>query len=221
MSAPASAEESHEELEPEWVSWSHARWHVAAAGLCQGDYPDILGEWISNGLLDTRSQDFFINGERHEQDVIPVEMWRSAKKHGLVRLYSGDLKFKADLGNNGGLMSVIGRNIQVRRSQLEALAPLDEEALQHMVSPSVGNDPQRAVAGVDRKGVGGAPKRQDAWDAFWMAVVDLAVDERLTASHFSTQKELTDELLEMIGEALTERTIKAKVSQVYKRWVRP
>lgn len=71
----------------------------------------------------------------------------------------------------------------------------------------------------DRKGVGGAPKKTEAWDAFWFAVVAIARDQRLTTSQFRSQVELREELLLSINNTLSDDSIKPVVSQIWRKFV--
>jgi len=64
---------------------------------------------------------------------------------------------------------------------------------------------------------GGAPRNEAGWDRFWMALLELCHEGRLTAAHFTSQADLRRELLVMTNDALSEASIKPKVSQVWKK----
>ena len=62
-------------------------------------------------------------------------------------------------------------------------------------------------------------RKKDEWESFWFAVIELAHEGRLTEDHFRTQKELREEILLKIGDALSDRHIKVPVQSIWKRFV--
>lgn len=75
----------------------------------------------------------------------------------------------------------------------------------------------RAAGLSKRTGKGGRRADMVAWNAFWHAVVKLAISGELTA--FRTQADLTAAILEDIGDALSARTISQPVSEVWKKHI--
>ena len=76
-----------------------------------------------------------------------------------------------------------------------------------------------------RRGVGGRPRQQDSRDAFWFAVVELAVAQRLTTNSFLTQAELQNEIEHLVksrhGALYGQRTMAGLVRQVWRKFVEP
>lgn len=71
------------------------------------------------------------------------------------------------------------------------------------------------------KDKGGAPRKEVEWEQFWRAVVQIAHNGRLTSAHFKRPKDLREEILTMISDALSDRTIKPVVDQLWATYVNP
>jgi hypothetical protein len=54
-----------------------------------------------------------------------------------------------------------------------------------------------------------------------MALIELSQDGRLTPSQFPTQAKLSEEVRNMIGGALSERTVKVMIRQVFNKFIEP
>ena len=71
------------------------------------------------------------------------------------------------------------------------------------------------------KGPGGAPKKLDAWTAFWHVVVGLASSEKIRPNGFPSQAALRKEILDELGDGvLSDETIKPEVRQIWKKFMR-
>lgn len=75
-----------------------------------------------------------------------------------------------------------------------------------------------------RSGIGGAPKKEAAWDVFWFSVIQLAKEDRLDTDNYRSRTELRRYLLEQLdsGQAsdylLKESTIKPVVTRIWDRF---
>ena len=67
--------------------------------------------------------------------------------------------------------------------------------------------------------VGGRPRKDQDWAAFWYAVVGIAQVGRLTKANFPTIEELKAEILGEINESLSDGSIKPYVSQIWRKFV--
>lgn len=68
------------------------------------------------------------------------------------------------------------------------------------------------------KSAGGRPHKDEAWVAFWHSLIQLAQDQRLTASQFRTREELLDEVLHLTGGSLSKNSIRHLVVQVWEKF---
>ncbi|WP_423141092.1 hypothetical protein ACOYW6_09550 [Parablastomonas sp. CN1-191] len=69
--------------------------------------------------------------------------------------------------------------------------------------------------------LGGSPKRTEAWTLVWHTLIELARSDRLNKDSFATQKDLRNEILEEIGDSLTDETLRKPISQVWNKFVKP
>lgn len=93
----------------------------------------------------------------------------------------------------------------------------DGEQVDKLAPPLAPEVEPASAAPMPRKGVGGAPKKIDEWNAFWLAVVEIAASGRLTKTSFQTQAALREEVLLMIDNALSDKSIEPIVSQIWRR----
>lgn len=207
---------------PEWVSWSHARFQLAASGVCGlTDYPSALGEWAEFGTLDVRAGKLYHNGVLAIDAPVPPPFWRLAKERASAKLYTGELSVNATT-ENGKRLSVRATNLQVRKDQLDRLAPADAEAMRKTEALADTLESKRgAVASVaaPEKSRAGRKPEKERWQAFYFAVIDLAKDGRLTADHFGSAAALSEEIQLMMGDgAFSADHTKAVVGQIFKRF---
>jgi len=95
----------------------------------------------------------------------------------------------------------------------------DEEPLLRTYLKGVGiarADIEKLVRPADRTGMGGRPINTVAWTAFWLAVVELALNGELP--DFDTQQAFRSRILEMIGDQLSDETIKDPVRQIWNKF---
>ncbi|URD60467.1 hypothetical protein M8312_11840 [Sphingomonas sp. KRR8] len=200
----------------EWIRLGEAwRQCISADLFFEGEKPQQLLGWLKDRQLIARADPLKRAGFPLSDPRIPADCW-SPMFHSLGSTRRGWVNWDESLMSCGALGAVWrAENIEVERSAFERL-------LQEHLSPQPEALP--APGGVEapkKKGAGGAPRKEDGWDVFWMAVVELALAERLNRSFFHTQAELREDILATIGDCLTERSIKPKVAQIWHRWVDP
>lgn len=163
------------------------------------------------GLLEAKASRYIIGKDSPRDDFkLPADFWWAEGGFALTQDWqSGD--FSTILNSSQG-PAAQAFGVSFSAKDVEPLiAAYSRQSVRSPVS-------LQALT-VPPKGKGGAPKDQGGWDSFWMAVLDLAMQERLTAAHFASQKDLRGEILAEIGDALSDRTIKPKVAQIWRKWI--
>jgi hypothetical protein len=197
------------------VSTAAETWIAAAEALAlvqqhvgdEDDAKDALTDWLEAGLLRCHVRKVLLHGPqgRHEKDggEVATTFWAGMYA-------SSDLE---DWRWGTGDFTVAKGPIPQRPDRAYSLYGarfLKEELLARLPS---------TVSHSSRKGIGGAKRKAEGWDALTMALVELALDGRLKG--FKSQVELRAELLHLINLGLSEDAIKPLVSQIWNKFVEP
>lgn len=201
----------------EWVGWDAAMRLLRKGGV---PYPwKAIQNWARQGQVDSKAGNIISDeGAFLTDDVLPKEAWLAKP-----RPTSGALRFSVphafDDGQPDTVLHILAPRF--RKDHLVSLLPhLNADEVEAALADEIEANAKDAQAPPVKR-TGGAKSDRAAWDAFWMAVVDLAAQERLSRAHFQDQTELRAEILEAIGEALADRTIKPVVSQIWNKWIEP
>lgn len=188
----------------------------------------VVTDWCAQGLIDTKATTVVGDGQVEHDSEITVALWRflhASGKH--PEPVSGAIRWKRESSDEEGLVnsySVVAP--QFRKDQVLALLPsLKSDQIKRAME--VGDDWltreavfPKAPTQSETSSRGRRPEL-DRWQAFYFAVIELSQQGRLNADCFSSIRELTDELLDMMGDkaAFAPDHIKGVVSQIHKRFV--
>ena len=205
---------------PEWLSWDMLRVYVVASGIHGPiEHPTIVIDWAASGDLDTRAKHLFWNGESRPDSAIPKGAWESVRQHrGQANLSKGRLDFDGFLSGSAKSVNLKAYGIEVRRSQLEKLAPLPPETADNLARmPFLRAERPRSTK---PKSSAGRKPDTERWKAFYFAAIELAKDGRLTRDCFASADALNEELLLMMGDAaFNPDHTKQTAGQIFKKFM--
>jgi hypothetical protein len=176
-----------------------------------------FAQWAANGLVRCRALHMRDQNEESRDAPVPARVWKLYLESGVGRREFDPQAASMLLRryNHGPTIDVEIQGLQFDRAELEKVAGerAGELSLPETMNVAVSTKGARPT---DRRG---SPGKPEAWTALWLAVIQLERDGRLNLSGFSTQKALRDELLSMIGEGLSETSIKPTVRSIWNRFV--
>jgi hypothetical protein len=181
----------------QWISSSEAVTRLRGAGV----YERTLCEWLAQGLVISRARLVIDRFERRENVTIDGPTWKLLLDDPLTRF-----------DWLAGTICLVRLNDHPHREFRLFGLTIAEPGLAEMVP---------GLSAPTVRGAGGAPKKTDDWTALWLALVEIAHEGRLNTTSFQNQAALRAELLLMVGDGLSERTIKPVISQVWRRLVEP
>lgn len=191
----------------EWVTSKEVRdaFGVKPGRLYEAGSEDLAAVLQRASLLwvRARAKAFCEGGSSTLNAIIPMEFWRNTAPS----IFSQDWERGDFILTPQGGPRVSALGVRFSKDDLELMG----------LDPSI--KPPNKDKGASGRGRGGAPRNEAAWDRFWMALLELSHEERLTRASFNSQADLRKELCLMMGDALEDRTIKPKVSQVWKRFI--
>jgi hypothetical protein len=181
----------------QWIRSSEAVTRLRGVGV----YERTLCEWLAEGLVISRARLVVDRLERRENVTIDARMWK---------LLLEDLLTRFDWA--AGTVCLLRLNEHPHREIRVVGLTIAESGLAEIVP---------GLSAPIVPGAGGAPKKIDDWTALWLALVEIAHEGRLNTTSFQNQAALRAELLLMVGDGLSDRTIKPVISQVWRRLVEP
>lgn len=191
--------------EADWVPSNHALMQATARlGGERARAMDALRREAATGSIRTKASLFQnLEGEVRDAALSP-EFWTGDR--GLLSaarpICAEDWEAGSFEGRGAGMQSCKASGVAFNSADLARRFP-----------PSLDFTPKVGTA------KGGRPKKQDAWDRFWLAVLTLQTEGRLHAGQFQSQRELMDEILAMIDHCLSEGAVRGKVRQVWDQFV--
>lgn len=75
------------------------------------------------------------------------------------------------------------------------------------------------MAEIFSKDRGGRPLNQEAWNAFWFVILQMAMGGRLNSSVFSTEASFQKAVYDETRDSISEKSIKSTISQIYRKLV--
>ena len=75
-----------------------------------------------------------------------------------------------------------------------------------------------SITGAKDPRSGGSPGKTEEWTAYWHAVVQFAVDQRLRPGKFKTQADLRREILSEINDSLSDKTITEHTRRIWQKF---
>jgi hypothetical protein len=187
--------------------------HAASAILSRAAEGAIDARADYSGWFDTESNE---PEQAGEDTPINKEYWRRSPqpRKGHSFWADGRITFHGVPGEpdrQGETFRLVG--VRFRAKQLYSCFEI--------TPPEVDAQPSRPV------NKGGATKRTEDWEAFWLEVVDLAHNDQLRKSEFPTLTALREELLKRLTPEgsdkarLSDDSIKPAVRTIYYRFVDP
>lgn len=193
----ASAAMLDETDAPDWMALAQA-FDLVVKG---GSDAAVITQWIRAGQVDARAA--FVKVDGQIASDLPSGTWDNPS----VNWRASSLKAWSE-GYPRTWLALEAGGIEVRSSQImrwasgvEVWAGAPAQPLRLSLDPTA--------------------KKLEAWQAFWMALIELSQEGRLTPSHFPTQTKLSEEIRTMIGGALSERAVKVMIRQVFKKFIEP
>jgi hypothetical protein len=184
--------------ESDWVPLTHA-FDLVVGG---GSNASVITEWVRADQVEVRAALVKVDGQIASELPSgtwdePSVNWRASSLRARNKRYPRDWR------------EVEAGGIEVRSSQIRRWASLPEARAAGASAQPL--EPRSNVTA----------KKPEAWQAFWMALIELSQDGRLTPSQFPTQAKLSEEVRNMIGGALSERTVKVMIRQVFNKFIEP
>lgn len=196
----------------EWVSKDEAIRQLEAAGMLSrgAKRPVMLEDWCAAGgdVLESKARLAILADGRNVRDMlIPKEVWKGIRENRGFFDARGD-HLSGTAQGMVGLKKLQAYGIQFRKDQLDELAPAVDRG-----GVVVANLQDETKATPGRK------KQVDKWEAFWMAVLDIAVAGDLDREIYPSQADLRADLLKRTGDCLADKTIEPVVRKIYLKFI--